>query len=59
MRPTVINGGSGRDMPAFGRFWIESSTGRVTKVEVRVDVNDVKANLTTTYRTDEQLGKPA
>jgi len=56
LRPTVINGGSGRDMPAFGRFWIENATGRVIKTEVRVEVNDVKANLTTTYRTDERLG---
>jgi hypothetical protein len=55
-RPTVIDGGAGRDMPAFGRFWIQYSTGRVVKAEVRVDVKDVKANLTTTFRTDERLG---
>ena len=55
-RPTVIDGGSGRDMPAFGRFWIETSTGRVVKTEVRVETNGVKANLTTTFRTDERLG---
>jgi hypothetical protein len=55
-RPTVIDGGAGRDMPAFGRFWIQSSTGRVVKVEVRVEVKDVKANLTTTFRLDERLG---
>ncbi len=56
LRPTVISGGGGRDMPAFGRFWIEQSTGRVVKAEVRVEVSDVKANLTTTFRTDERLG---
>jgi hypothetical protein len=56
LRPTVIRGGAGRDMPAFGRFWIENTTGRVVKVEVRVEVSDVKANLTTTFRTDERLG---
>jgi len=55
-RPTVIDGGAGRDMPAFGRFWIQYSTGRVVKAEVRVEVKDVKANLTTTFRTDERLG---
>jgi hypothetical protein len=56
LRPTVIQGGAGRDMPAFGRFWIENATGRVVKAEVRVEVSDVKANLTTTFRTDERLG---
>jgi len=56
LRPTVIHGGAGRDMPAFGRFWIENATGRVVKAEVRVEVSDVKANLTSTFRTDERLG---
>jgi len=56
VRPTVIAGRPGEDMPAFGRFWIESSSGRVVKAEVRVDVRDIKANLTTTFRTDERLG---
>jgi hypothetical protein len=56
MRPTVISGGQGIDMPAFGRFWIEDSTGRVVKAEIRVEVKDLKANLTTTFRSDERLG---
>jgi len=56
LRPTVISGGPGRDMPAFGRFWIESGTGRVVKAEIRVEVKDLKANLTTTFRNDERLG---
>ena len=55
-RPTVIAGLPGQDMPAFGRFWIENATGRVVKVEVRVEVKEVKANLTTTFRADERLG---
>lgn len=56
MRPTVISGGPGQDMPAFGRFWIENATGRVVKAEIRVEVKDLKANLTTTFRSDERLG---
>lgn len=55
-RPTIIAGRPGEQMPAFGRFWIDSSTGRVVKSEVRVEVRDVKANLTTTFRSDERLG---
>ena len=56
VRPTVIAGRPGEDMPAFGRFWIDSTSGRVVKSEVRVEVRDVKANLTTTFRADEKLG---
>ena len=55
-RPTVIAGRPGEDMPAFGRFWIENATGRVVKAEIRVEVKDLKANLTTTFRSDERLG---
>ena len=55
-RPTVIAGRPGEEMPAFGRFWIDNATGRVVKAEVRVEVKDVKASLTTTFRTDERLG---
>jgi hypothetical protein len=55
-RPTVIAGRPGEDMPAFGRFWIEDSTGRVVKAEVRVDVRDVKATLTTTFRSEGRFG---
>ena len=56
MRPTIIVGLNGQDMPAFGRFWIEADTGRVVKAEVRVEVKGVKANLTTMFRADERLG---
>jgi len=55
-RPTVIAGRPGEEMPAFGRFWIDSATGRVVKSEVRVEVRDVKARLETTFRNDERLG---
>lgn len=56
MRPTLIVGLPGQDMPAYGRFWIENDTGRVVKAEVRVDQKNIKANLTTSFRTDERLG---
>jgi hypothetical protein len=56
VRPTLIVGLPGQDMPAYGRFWIESGTGRVVKSEVRVDQKGIKANLTTVYRPDERLG---
>jgi len=54
-RPTVITGLPGQDMVAYGRFWIEATTGRVLKTEVRVDERGIKATLTTVFRTDERL----
>jgi hypothetical protein len=56
MRPTLIVGLPGQDMPAYGRFWIDNDTGRVVKAEVRVDQKGIKANLTTVFRVDERLG---
>jgi hypothetical protein len=56
MRPTLIVGLPGQEMPAFGRFWIENDTGRVVKAEVRVEQRGIKANLTTEFRADERLG---
>jgi hypothetical protein len=56
MRPTIIVGLPGQDMPAFGRFWIENDTGRVVKAEVRVVQRGIKANLTTEFQRDERLG---
>ena len=56
MRPTIIVGLPGQEMPAFGRFWIENDTGRVVKAEVRVEQRGIKANLTTEFRADERLG---
>ncbi len=55
-RPTVIAGLPGQDMPAFGRYWVENATGRIVKAEVRVEVKEIKANLTTTFKADERLG---
>ena len=55
-RPTIVRGRPGEEMPAFGRFWIETETGRLAKAEVRIDRKDVKANLTTEFRADERLG---
>lgn len=41
-----------RDLPAGGRFWIESQTGRVVKSELKVRGSDT---VTTSFRLDDQL----
>lgn len=55
-RPTLVTGRPGEPMPGFGRFWIQTATGRIVKAEARIDRKDVKAILTTEFRADERLG---
>ena len=37
VRPTVFLGAGNRDLPANGQIWIEASTGRIAKTELRVE----------------------
>ena len=49
---TVIRGEDGRNLPAQGRFWIESTTGRVLVSELVVEDSAVDATITVRYETD-------
>lgn len=55
IRPTIIKGQRGRDIPARGQFWIDADTGRVLKSELTLNDPAVVATLTTTYRTDDRF----
>ena len=55
-RPTLVTGRPGEAMPAFGRIWLATETGRIVRAEARIDRKDVKAILTTEFRLDERLG---
>jgi hypothetical protein len=54
-RPTIIRGLPGQEMPARGRFWIAPETGRVVKTELVVDKPEIRANVTTLFRTDDRF----
>jgi hypothetical protein len=52
---TVIRGESGRDMKSNGRLWVDSSSGRVLKTELRSGDALVRAQITVTYKAEPGL----
>jgi formylglycine-generating enzyme required for sulfatase activity len=54
--PAMIRGEAGRDLMAHGRAWIEQTTGRVLKTELRVEQPAIRALVTTTFRVEERSG---
>jgi hypothetical protein len=54
--PTYIRTTNNRDLPASGRYWIHMETGRIERTELRASDSDVEAQITVSYRPDEQAG---
>ncbi len=63
--PTILRLGGNLNMPARGRLWIDGSSGRVVKTELRVGQRDLArssmtwrppSTITTTFGVDETLG---
>lgn len=54
--PAMIRGEGGVDLPAHGRLWIDTVTGRVLKTELRVEQPAVRAVITTTFQAEEKSG---
>ena len=54
--PAMIRGEAGLDLPAFGRFWIDTASGRVLKTELQVQQAAIRAIVTTTFAVDERTG---
>lgn len=52
---TIIRGRDGRNMPAEGRFWIESESGRVLATEINVEDQRLKATIAVTFEQDDTL----
>ncbi|MGH9385202.1 MAG: hypothetical protein ACRD2N_13045 [Vicinamibacterales bacterium] len=52
---TVIRGESGRDLKSNGRLWVDSSSGRVLKTELRSGDAAVRAQITVTYKSEPGL----
>ncbi len=53
---TIIRGRDGRNMPAEGRFWIESESGRVLATELNVEDQLLKATIAVAFEKNEELG---
>jgi hypothetical protein len=54
--PTYIHTTEGRNLPASGRLWIDTETGRIEKTELRASSDGLDARITVTYRPDDQAG---
>ena len=55
---TLVRRRGGRNLPARGRYWIESATGRVLVTELVLDHPDVDSRITVRYAADEALDHP-
>jgi len=54
--PTLFRHNSVLDNPSTGRFWIEAGTGIVSRTEHVVTPENLRAEVTTVFRMDKQLG---
>jgi hypothetical protein len=64
--PTILKGNANRDVPARGRFWVETTTGRVVKWELRLGADSARLGLqpiqvetTFAYDADLRLNLPS
>lgn len=53
---TVVSGRGGRNMPAQGRFWIKSTTGRVLMSELRFEEREFSATIVVEYEFNPKVG---
>ena len=54
--PSMVRGEADSDLFAHGRAWIEASSGRVYRTELRVQQPGASAVVTTSFRFDDRFG---
>ena len=54
--PAMIRGEAGLDLPAYGRAWIDTVSGRVLKTQLQVQQAAISAVVTTTFEYDSRSG---
>jgi hypothetical protein len=55
-RPTVVTTTGGRDLPVYGRFWIDEPTGTVLRTELHMVDTAIEGHITVTYQVDAGTG---
>jgi hypothetical protein len=53
--PTLITTTNGRDLPVYGRIWVDEATGTITRAEVHADDTALETELTVTFEYDETV----
>jgi sulfatase modifying factor 1 len=54
-RPTMVRGLRNANLPSSGRFWIDTDSGRVVKVELSLETTGIRARLLTSFRREEKF----
>jgi hypothetical protein len=55
-RPTYVRTTGGRDLPVYGRYWVEAKTGTIRRTELHAVDTGVEAHITVTYQPDPATG---
>jgi hypothetical protein len=55
-RPTYVRTTGGRDLPVYGRYWVEPKTGTIRRTELHAVDTGVEAHITVTYQPDPGTG---
>jgi hypothetical protein len=54
--PTYITTTNGRDLPVYGRFWLDAATGTILRTELHAVDTSVEAHITVHFQHDEAAG---
>lgn len=57
-RPTLMRGSGDKDIFARGRYWIDSTNGRIARTEVVFSALGTESIVTTSFAMDERLATP-
>jgi hypothetical protein len=55
-QPTYVRTTGGRDLPVYGRFWVDPADGTIRKTELHAVDANVEAHITVTFARDEAAG---
>jgi hypothetical protein len=54
--PTFVTTTGGRELPVYGRFWIDEPTGTVLRTELNMVDTAIEGHITVTYQVDPGTG---
>ena len=55
-RPTYVATTGGRDLPVYGRFWMDAATGTILRTELHAVDTGVEAHITVHFQHDAGAG---
>jgi hypothetical protein len=55
-RPTYVTTTGGRDLPVYGRFWMDAATGTIRRTELHAIDTAVEGHITVQFQHDQAAG---